>query len=428
MIKRLLAIGFVFACTAIAWFILAGVTTSRTNTADRTLRQQVEHVWGAPQMQQPPAITWTERTSRQVESVEDGKKIVKMVESRVQHPIALQASNVDVVLKLDHRQKGLLWYATYGVEFAGAYTVTNTTGAAREADVALPFPSKNAVFDDLRFEVDGKQWMTVPVSSDGRIAGRLQLAPGERAVVRVGYRSQGLERWTYQFGSGVAEVKDFRLAMRTNFDLIDFPDGSISPAKKERSDGGWLLTWEFRRLVSGVNIAMVMPEKLQPGPLAGEIAAFAPISLFFFIVVLLTIGVVKGIELHPMHFFFLAAAFFAFHLLFSYLVDQMPIHAAFAIAAVTSLALVVSYLRLVFGSRFAFFAAGTAQLVYLVLFSYAFFFKGLTGLAITIGAVVTLFVLMQATARVEWNAVFAGRVVDEHGRADVHELAVNAAP
>jgi hypothetical protein len=320
-----------------------------------------------------------------------------------------------VALELEHRQKGLLWYATYGVGFTGAYTVTNTTGAAREFDVALPFPSKNAVFDDLRFEVDGRQWVTAPVSSDGRIIGRLQLAPGERAVLRVGYRSQGLERWTYQFGSGVAEVKDFRLAMHTNFDMIDFPDGSISPGKKERSDGGWLLTWEFRRLVSGVNIAMVMPQKLQPGPLAGEIAVFAPISLFFFIVVLLVIGIVKGVELHPMHFFFLAAAFFAFHLLFSYLVDQVSIHAAFAIAAVTSLALVISYLRVVFGSRFAFFAAGTAQLVYLVLFSYAFFFKGLTGLAITIGAVVTLFVLMQATAKVEWGAVFGSGALARAG-------------
>jgi len=406
MIRRLLAIGFIFCCTSVAWFVLAGAITSRTYSADQNLRHQVERVWGAPQVQEPPAITWTERVSRQVESVEDGKKISKTVESRVQHPIALQASEIEVALELEHRQKGLLWYATYGVGFTGAYTVTNTTGAAREFDVALPFPSKNAVFDDLRFEVDGRQWMTAPVSSDGRIIGRLQLAPGERAVLRVGYRSQGLERWTYQFGSGVAEVKDFRLAMRTNFDMIDFPDGSISPGKKERSDGGWLLTWEFRRLVSGVNIAMVMPQKLQPGPLAGEIAVFAPISLFFFIVVLLVIGIVKGVELHPMHFFFLAAAFFAFHLLFSYLVDQVSIHAAFAIAAVTSLALVISYLRVVFGSRFAFFAAGTAQLVYLVLFSYAFFFKGLTGLAITIGAVVTLFVLMQATAKVEWGAVF----------------------
>lgn len=408
MIKRLVAIGFIFCCTAVAWFMLAGVTTSRTYSADQHLRQQVERIWGAPQVQQSPGVIWTERVARQVESVVDGKKVVKTVEDRIAHSIPLDASDIDVALGLEHRQKGLLWYATYAVDFAAAYTIVNSTGAAREVDIALPFPSKNAVFDDLRFELVGKPWLTAPTPSDDRIVGRVQLAPGERVVLRAGYRSQGLDRWTYQFGSGVAEVRNFRLAMRTNFDAIDFPDGSIAPAKKVRSDAGWLLTWEFRRLVSGVNIALVMPGKLQPGPLAGEIATFAPVSLFFFIVVLLTIGIVKGIELHPMHFFFLAAAFFAFHLLFSYLVDQVSIHAAFAIAAVTSLALVISYLRVVFGSRFAFYAAGAAQLVYLVLFSYAFFFKGLTGLAITIGAVATLFVLMQATARIEWKAVFAG--------------------
>jgi len=41
-----------------------------------------------------------------------------------------------------------------------------------------------------------------------------------------------------------------------------------------------------------------------------------------------------------------------------------------------------------------------------VLFSYAFFFKGFTGLAITIGAIVTLFVVMQMTGRVQWSEKF----------------------
>jgi len=39
----------------------------------------------------------------------------------------------------------------------------------------------------------------------------------------------------------------------------------------------------------------------------------------------------------------------------------------------------------------------------------AFFFEGYTGLTITLGAVLTLFVLMQLTARVDWGAVFAKR-------------------
>lgn len=409
MIVRLFAIGFIFACTAIAWWVLAGITTTRTYSADRSLRHQVERVWGSPQMQPPPAVTWTEKVTRKVESLENGKKIVRLMEDEVTHPIALEASRIDVALGLDHRRKGLLWYATYTVEFAATYEIVNGTGAARVVAIGLPFPSKNAVFDDLRFEVVGQPWLAPPVSGGGRIVGRARLESGERITLRAAYRSQGLEQWTYGFGADVAEVRDFRMKVRTNFSAIDFPDGSISPARKERAGEGWLLAWEFRRLVSGVNIAVLMPEKLQPGPLASQIAAFAPVSLFFFIVVMLTIGIVKRVELHPMHFFFLACAFFAFHLLFAYLADQVSVHAAFAVSAAISLALVVSYLRVVFGARFAFFAAGAAQLVYLVLFSYAFFFKGLTGLAITIGAIATLFVLMQVTARTKWSEVFASR-------------------
>jgi hypothetical protein len=57
--------------------------------------------------------------------------------------------------------------------------------------------------------------------------------------------------------------------------------------------------------------------------------------------------------------------------------------------------------------RFAAVEAGLAQLIYLVLFSYAFFFKGFTGLAITIGSIVTLFVVMQMTGRIRWEERFA---------------------
>jgi inner membrane protein involved in colicin E2 resistance len=124
--------------------------------------------------------------------------------------------------------------------------------------------------------------------------------------------------------------------------------------------------------------------------------------------VMVMVGTTSGRSLHPMHYWFIAAAFFAFHLLLAYLVDHVGVHVAFATAALVSLALVVSYLRLVTGMREALLVAGFAQAIFLVLFSYAFFFEGFTGLAITVGAIVTLFVLMQMTARVSWDEVFAG--------------------
>jgi hypothetical protein len=70
--------------------------------------------------------------------------------------------------------------------------------------------------------------------------------------------------------------------------------------------------------------------------------------------------------------------------------------------------LVWTYLRLVVGNRFA-VEAVLAQFGYLILFSYAFFFQGFTGLAITIGAIVTLFIAMQTTAKTRWQDKFAKR-------------------
>ena len=72
--------------------------------------------------------------------------------------------------------------------------------------------------------------------------------------------------------------------------------------------------------------------------------------------------------------------------------------------------LVVTYLRLVVNLRFALVDAGLAQLIYLVLFSYAFFFEGFTGLAITVGAILTLFVVMLMTGRIQWSERFAGKL------------------
>jgi asparagine N-glycosylation enzyme membrane subunit Stt3 len=46
-----------------------------------------------------------------------------------------------------------------------------------------------------------------------------------------------------------------------------------------------------------------------------------------------------------------------------------------------------------------------------VLFSYAFFWKGFTGLSITIISILTLFVVMQVTGRIRWSEKFARKIM-----------------
>ena len=401
MVKRLAALVFIFLCTAIAWMILGGTIQQRTSSYDEKLRQKVSHLWGAPQDQDAPTGTLSTPITRQIEVEEKGRKVLRKIPDTITTPLEIERTRANADFQLKYRQKGLLWYSTYGVDFTGSYIFRNTTQKPGTLAFNFRFPAANAVYDDLKLTVNG-----APVAftnSNEAIQAELPLQVGEAVTLVVSYHSQGLDRWAYNFSGGVAQVRDFALVMNTDFKAIDFPDNALSPTVKRGTADGWQLAWEYNKLVSGCRIGLEMPQKLQPGPLAGEISYFAPVSLFFFFLVMLVITTIRGIEMHPVNYFFLASAFFAFHLLMAYLVDHISIHLAFAISSAASIFLVVSYLRLVVGLRFALVEAGLAQFIYLVLFSYAFFFEGFTGLAITIGSIVTLFVLMQITGRIRWT-------------------------
>lgn len=404
MSKRIAAIALIWICTAVAWCILGSTIYSRTESSDGRLQSKVASTWGTKQEQSPPTAFYEKIEYRNSETDTGGKIAVRREAVTTHCELPLAGTRVDVDLNLSHRQKGLLWYSTYAVGFKGAYTFANTSAGDELITFRLPFPAQQAIYDDLTMEVNDRP---IPITSNASGASaQATVKAGETAVLAVGYRSQGMDSWQYKLGDDVAQARNFMLNMKTNFKDIDFATNTLSPTEKHETARGWELTWKYVNLISGFQIGMSMPEKLQPGPLAGEISYFAPVSLFFFFFIIFILTTLRNIELHPMNYFFLAAAFFAFHLLLAYLVDHISIHLAFALCSLVSIFLVVSYLRLVVGMRFAAIEAGSAQLIYLVLFSYAFFFKGFTGLSITIGAIITLFVVMQATGRIKWSEKF----------------------
>ena len=222
-------------------------------------------------------------------------------------------------------------------------------------------------------------------------------------------QSRGLGSWTYAFApSGVAHVHDFNLVLRTNFRDINFPAGTVSPGLKAETANGWTLTWTFANLISGQAIGMELPEKLNPGPFAARVTFFAPVSLLFFLAVMVMVGATSGPSLHPMHYWFIAAAFFAFHLLLA-----LPGGSRVGARGVRQrrrrqprAGRELSPGRDRHARRAAQSRRGSGDLPGAV--QLAFFFEGFTGLAITVGAIVTLFAMMQMTARVSGRRVQRG--------------------
>jgi len=382
--KKITAVLLIWLMATLAWMYLGYKVTSRTGKAQQQLSEKVANLWGEAQVQNEPTVTVAG------EGTNSGA-------------VALAKSQIEVTIKTEPRSVGLLWFSIYYVTFTGNYTITNETSANQSYSVRFSLPDSTAEFANQKVSVDGNalaEWTTLATTPP--------VAPGESAVVTFSYQSTGTEYWKYDLPPGEM-IRDLTLTLKINSPGYDFEaEGSDSGPPVVRNmmpdaEGYYALVWK-KQLVSNTRDIMVkMPQRQQPGPLVKRICWFAPVCLFFFFVVLVTIQIVKHLPLHPMHYLFLSAAFFAFHLLMAYLVDHWGLHRSFWTSAAASVFLVVMYLWMAAGAKTAILYAGLSQLVYLVLFSYAFFIKGFTGLAITIASVVTLAVLMVLTAKVKWG-------------------------
>ncbi|HWZ87924.1 MAG TPA: inner membrane CreD family protein [Polyangiaceae bacterium] len=387
--KRFLAIAVIWLGCAMAWMILGSTLHLRTDSLSGSLTDEVYALWGPPGRQAPPHASYQKQELTEevvIEQTASGssKKTVQH-EVKVDVPVALDASDVHASLELEQRRKGLMWFPTYGVDFHGNFTFSNDALGAHDVQVRFPLHSpggsdgrssgstaNNGSFDGFAV-VDGSgQAVAFEISGDDAVFTQ-HFAPGERRRYGISYRTRGTSSFRYLMTQGSGRARDLTVTIETNFADVDFPTDTLSPTTHALTPHGWRGSWHFASLVSTGAIGIDLPQLLNPGPLATKVTLFAPISLLFFFFVVAVLSQVRGHQLHPMHYFLLSCAFFAFHLLFAYMVDHWAIGPSFAIAAGVSVFLVVSYARLFVGWKFALREMGLAQLLYLVLFSYTFF-------------------------------------------------------
>ena len=409
--SRFFAVLGILVAVTLAWMALGGSIWARTQMLDESLSEEMGSLWG-PEVLAQAAPYWAGLR------LGEHRKLVT----------APSASVVTAKIAHNHRDKGLLWYSTFSVDFQGVYTIPvlqDRQSGPMGGDFVIPLPPGVTAYDDLQVTLDGES-LAVPQAdvAAGKIA--VPVTRDAEHVVRVHYKTAGQDVWLYVPGKvkvnsthdrdeagkvsagRLSELANFSLTVSTDFADIDYPSGTRSPTTPAvGNEGGMTARWEYEKALTGQAMGIAMPRKPNAGPIVARMSFFAPVSLLFFFAVLFVVVVVKKISLHPMHALFISAGFFAFHILLAYLADVIALQVAFWISAGVSVLLVASYMRLVAGVKFALGTVGVAQLVYLVGFSYAFFWVGRTGLTVTIGAVATLFVLMQATGRVDWNELFA---------------------
>ncbi len=419
--KTLLAVGFIWAGCVVAWVVLGSAIVIRTGEATAALDSRVQALWGPPRVQLPPRAFYreTRKVKDRLTNYDAQNRLVVSIVERdevAEHDISLERSDIVTRFALEHRRKGLLWFPTYEVEFKGRYAFQNNTSEARDIELVFYLEKGNVIYDGFTIQSEDQNVVESEIRN-GEAMWSQQFLPGEIRGYLVSYKSRGIATWHYgDLHSGLAgsagRARNFVLSMETNFADVNFPPGTLSPSRRQAKTSGWSGYWKFDSIVTSAPIGIELPQKLNPGPLASKITFFAPVGLLFFFFVVAVLAIVQGRNIHPMNYFFFGCAFFAFHLLFAYLIDHLAIMPSFALASAVSVFLVTTYARLFVGWRFSLREMALSQLVYLVLFSFTFFWQGFTGLAITIGAILTLFIMMQITGRHDWRKAGSTRVAE----------------
>ncbi len=428
-VQKIAALIVIFLGSSIAWVILGTANWSRTNDASISLKSSMQSMYGDDLVINAPTLYKREPKGKDEivfkENYDDDATYDKYEEDikygatrelkdaegviYVERYAKLESSSIKIDVKMDRRRKGYLWFPTFKSHFAASYKFVVEQNAITGAYyLSTMFGSSDNIYTNVKISVNGKElddFLKLLTEKE------ILVQPNEKGelLLDVEYDATGMENLRYRMAQGykdLTQINNFDCQITTDFQDYDFPRTMLSPTTKENTAGGAHLSWTFSNTLTGKDIGLIIPNKLNPGHITSRVSFFAPIPLLFFFIVLLMISIVTKQEIHAMHFFFLALAFFSFHLMFSYFSDQMHIYLSFTIASVVSLALTVSYVMHFLSKKMAFLIVPLTQIVYLFVFSFSFFFDGITGLIVTICAVTTLFILMQLTAKQDWARVF----------------------
>ncbi|MBC8185222.1 inner membrane CreD family protein [candidate division KSB1 bacterium] len=407
-VKKLLAIAIIYILTFTAWMILGVSNLSRTDKSFRTLKNEVISLYGDALIINAPECY--SKIKKYKQEIIDGKKINK--EYFETENYELSKSDIEININLDQRKKGNLWFPTFKAKFNGSYEfkVKNTKeDKNRKYYIYTTLGSSNSIYNNIRLSINEKKVSNViPLIRKKE----MEIIPSQDGIVNlaISYECTGMEDLMYYISpnpNDIIQINDFTLKIITDFKNYDFPSSMMSPTEKREIEKGYELFWRLNKSVTGKDIGITIPNKLNPGAIVSRVTFFAPVSLLFFFIVLFVISILLNVNIHPMNYFFLAATFFSFHLMYSYFSDHLNIYLTFVIASFVSLVLTISYLRVFTPKKLSYIYAPLTQSIYLIIFSYSFFFKGMTGVIVTICSVITLFILMQITAKVNWENIFS---------------------
>ncbi|MGC4115827.1 MAG: hypothetical protein QM765_14760 [Myxococcales bacterium] len=317
-------------------------------------------------------------------------------------------SDVKVDLDVQYRRRGVAEYPCYEAKFDGQYEFANPSPAPAFVafSVGLPVEKDALMLQELKLLVDGREDPANTEYTPDRIVWTGPVEGERTAKFQVAFRARGLQRFGYSFGSEKnpargKPVNGFRLAMTVKGarGALDFPVGSMSPTADVSRGEARELVWEVNRLLSSFDVGVELPDSKGVSTALRHLVSNAP--FFFLLWASAMLFALRGTPrvARALHLLGLAATYFLYFPLASYLTAYLPWPVAAALALFGISALAVAYVWRFVGWR-AGGATALAQGFFLAVPAAAYLLPAHTGLILVIAGFAALAVGLQVLGSV----------------------------
>ncbi|MEM7182154.1 MAG: inner membrane CreD family protein [Spirochaetota bacterium] len=394
---------------AMFWLIFSGASVAigfrisdRHQSTYRKNSRAVQDIWGGQIFQSPPSLYFDKYQNQDVENPKTGKLETRRV--KIAEEIGFIAQDLDIQVKSNIRQKGLLKFAGYDLQFKGKYLLKNRLNRKEELHFLFKLPSTAGNISNTKVTIDGKIYEGDTNYADG-INWSQTMQKEEEHSIEIEYTARGTDRFTYALADKKKEIKSLQAKLSTDFLEYNIPEKAMVPNSQSSDSKQTIITWEGKNMITGQNISLKFVIE-DYGYIASKLFFYAPLSLLLFLMAILVYAVSKEINLHPMHYLFITGGFFVFYLLGSYLISYVTVILGIILSLGISTGIMIYYSHLINKGKSLMQVIGSVALIFQWIFSLAFFFPEHTGFLITIATVFSFIALMRTTAQTEWENKF----------------------
>lgn len=394
-----LAIGLAAFCVLVSLELFGNRMEARSLDA-RSRGDEVAQSWGGPIAQPQPQVLWR-RADAATAALERG---------------ALAKTEATIGLDVSYRRKGLAEYPGYAADVDAVWSFVNPSEHAIVAAFEVPLPARRevAVLSGLSLTVDGREDARATEWKEDRVVWTGRIEGGQRVQFGLSYEARGLAQIGWKLGAPptlaaiarpaweqgeeaqpsrpLEPVQNFTLAMtvRGARGVLDFPAGSMTPTQVDlEADGTTRLVWRADRLLTALDVGVVLPDKADVAANLARLTSVAPGFFLLYAAALLVALASVNRYARALHVLGLSAAFAIFFPLAAYLTAYLPWPQAVALAFLAIAGLSIAHAWQAAGRTGALGVAG-AQGFFVAVPAAAYLVPEHTGLLLALFAVLGL--------------------------------------